>query len=216
MLFSDRLQSVLFALLVSVLVSDLYWAPDQKSSPERVRRSVNHPLERSTEKLRVEIAKFLRAWLVAHDFKQSMRSFSAQAFANEVILHAGCGGYIKDERRQDAQAIQAGIETFLRDFAIGEKGRSLDEQLDVARFIQDNSLTALNNVKRDRYLLVKLSAGDLGQLMDDPHVMGLLRAKLSSEDFYCSVISVKGGVLYFLWIPEADQWRIYHADMICI
>ena len=216
MLFLNRLQVIVFALLVSVLVSDLYWAADQKSSPERVRRSVNQPLERSTEKLRAEIAKFLKAWLVTHDFKQALRSFSAQAFANEVILHADCGGYIKDEHRQDARAVQAGIETFLRDFATGEKGRSLSEQLDIARFIQGNSLAALNNVKQDRYLLVKLSAGTLGQLMDDPHVIELLRAKLSSEHFYCSVISMKGGVLYFLWEPEADQSRIYHADMICI
>jgi len=216
MLILNRLSFIVFALVVSVLVSDLRWASAQKSRPERVGKSVNQPLARSTEKLRAEIARFLRAWLVAHDFKQALRSFSAQASANKVMLHADCGGYIKDEQRQDAQAVQAGIEKFLRDFAAGEKGRGLDEQLDIARFTQGDSLTALNNVKQDRYLLVKLSAGDLGQLIDDSHVIELLRAKLRSEHFYFSVISVKGGVLYFLWTKEASQWRIYHADMICI
>lgn len=216
MLLLNRLSFIVFALTVNVLVCDLGCTSTQKSRPERVRNSVNQSLEHSTEKLRAEITRFLNAWLVAHDFKQALHSFSAQASANEAMLHADCGGYIKDEQRQKTQAVQAGIEKFLRDFATSEKGRSLDEQLDIARFTQGDSLTSVNNVKQDRFLLVKLGADDLGQLIDDSRVIGLLRAKLKSEHFYFSMVSVKGGVLYFLWTQEASQWKIYHADMICI
>jgi hypothetical protein len=216
MLFSTRMQTVVFALFVSVLVSDLYWASDRKSRSERVRGSSPQSFEPSTEKLRAEITRFLKALLIAHDIKQALRSFSAQAFMNEAMLHADCGGYIKDEQRQDARAVQAGVEKFLRDFDANLKGRSLDKQLKIDRFIQGDWPTALNNVKQDRYLLVKLSAGALDQLIEDPHTIEILRAKLSSENFYFSVISVDDGAIYFLWTPEADQWRIYHADMICI
>lgn len=204
------------ALAISSPLNITGWGASQKSRPGRGKTSVHNSPPSEIEKLRAQVTGFLGAWLVAHDVKKSLLFFSTQAFSNETMLQADCGGYIKDEQRQDQQAIQSGVERFLRDFAVGAKGRSLREQLNISRLAQPGSLKGLNELKQDKYLLVKLGADDLGQLIDNPRVVDRLRSKLKSENFYFSLIAVKESVFYFLWEQDAGQWRIYHADLICI
>jgi len=176
---------------------------------------MNRPLPADVEKLRAQVKEFVYSWLVDHDLEKALLFFSAQAASNEVMLRASCGGYIKEQERKSQEAIKAGIEKFLRDFSSGAKGRNVDELLDITRLIQANSLQALNDMKQDRYLLVKLSSAGLGDLVEDSQVANQLRAKLKGKPLYFSLMSVEGGMFYFLWVQDAGQWRIYHADLIC-
>lgn len=205
------------SLIISVAVPSSCRMASQKGPPEKAETSVKNAQSKDVQELQTQIKEFLNSWLVDHELKNAQGFFSAQATSNEVLLHADCGGYIKDEERKSRHAVQAGLEKFLRDFATGEKYRDLNQQLDASRFIQASLVKgAVNDVKRDKYLLVKLSSNDLGKLVDNSGVIDSLRSKLKNDHFYFSLISVKGGMFYFLWVKESAHWRIYHADMICI
>lgn len=216
MLLLNRLLCFSFTLVIGVAGSNSCRAAAQKGHPGKAKKPVNKSLPSDTEQLQPRVKEFLDVWLVGHDFKKSLLFFSAQATSNEVMLQADCGGYIKEGQRKSQSAVQAGIEKFLRNFASGAKGRKMSEQLDTSRFTQANPLKGLlNDVKRDKYLLVKLSTDDLGELVHDSSVVDALRSKLKSDYFYFSLISMKGGVFYLLWIKESGHWRIYHVDLIC-
>ena len=172
--------------------------------------------QQKAKKLQIEIEAFLSSWLVGHDIEKSLRFFSVHSALNKMMLNADCAGYIKAEDRKSKAAIQAGTEKFLRDFASGNIGRSLAEQLNIARIIPPNPSDALNNVQKDRYLLVKLSSRASKKLIQEKKVIDKLRGTSNGKHSYISFIQIGDGVLYFVWVQDAGRWQIYHADIVCI
>lgn len=141
MLLLNRLLCISLALVIGITVANPGWAATQKNRPGKAKEPVNKSLPSDSEQLQARIKGLLNAWLVDHDLRKSLLFFSVQAASNEVMLHADCGGYIKEEQRKSQAAVQTGIEKFLRNFASGAKGRSLSEQLDASRFTQASPLT---------------------------------------------------------------------------
>lgn len=211
MSFHCRLCFVTF-LLVASLANNSFCATEKDPQRNKLRQSI---LKQKKE-LQGEITSFLTEWLVKQDIPQALHSFADSAYTNEIILQADCAGYIKGSERDNKDAVKSGVEKFLSDFTEGAAGRGLSDHLDTSRFTQSSLPKAINNVRQDRYLLIRLNANELGQLIDNPQAVKTFRSRFVGGPFYASLISVKGGILYFLWQQDGGRWKICHADMVCI
>lgn len=203
-------KSLHFLFSVLLLIHSLFLLPSVAGHPSTQKE------KQELKKLQAAIEMFLNSWLVEHDVEKARQHFSVASTLNEMMLSADCAGYINDEDRKSKAAVQAGIEKFLRDFTTGNPGRSLSEQLGTSRISPPSQSNVLNDVQKDRYLLVKFISRKLQKIIQERKVIDQLRKETKGKSFYISFIQIGNGVLYFVWLQSAGQWQVYHADMVCI
>lgn len=137
MIHCYKLLVVTFFLVASMSSNSICGVASQKiSHGVTSKKKLRQPALPPTKKLQQEIAKFLSGWLVSHDFSQSLNYFSDSAYTSNVMLQADCAGYIEGSQRNSKEAIKAGVEKFLADFAEGETGRSLNDLLAISHLVQ--------------------------------------------------------------------------------
>lgn len=168
------------------------------------------------QRVRDYVRSFLTVWLVERDVERAKAWFGAAAFSNEAILQASCAGYIRPEDRGSENARRAGVQKFLRDFLPQEPVTALSEVLGrdaIAPLVDQLGTRVANDPKLDLFVLARLGAAELpvGEARD----LDYLRKNLPSIS-YVSFVQVGQGMIYFVWIPQGSEWRIYHASIVCM
>lgn len=168
------------------------------------------------QRVRNDVQSFLTAWLVDRNLEKAKSWFGEAAFTNEAILQAPCASYIKSDDRGSETARIAGVQKFLQDFLPQERAASLGEVLsrDASSALVDQLGTRpVNDPKVDLFVLAKLTTEQLP--IDKSCVADYLRKTLPSS-FYVTFVPVDRGMVYFLWVPQGSDWRIYHASLVCM
>ena len=168
------------------------------------------------QRVRDSVRYFLTVWLVERDLEKAKASFGAAAFRNEAILQASCAGYIRPEDRGSENARRAGVQKFLQKFLPQKPVTALSEVLDgnaIAPLVDQLGTRVANDPKLDLFVLARLRAEELpvGEARD----VDYLRKSVPSSS-YVSFIPVGQGMIYFVWIPQGSEWRIYHASLVCM
>ncbi len=166
--------------------------------------------------VRNDVQSFLTAWLVNRNLEQAKRSFAAAAFSNEAMLQAPCADYIKPGDRGSATARRAGVEEFLKDFLPPRQVSSLGEVLSrdaLSALVDQLGTRIVNDPKVDLFAVARLTTAQLpvGEARDAEY----LRRNLPPR-FYASFVPIGQGMIYFLWVPQGNDWRIYHASLVCM
>jgi len=173
------------------------------------------------EILRSQIKQFLSTWLVDRDFAKAIDSFSARAFSNKAIFDESCSG-IQDEARNSAEAMKNEIGKFLN---LDEEDFPVSDDLNVA--LSANSLLpfkrlkskSVSNMEQDRFLLLRIKASDVADFASESHAHKFLKEYFkSTQPLYLSIISIgdAGGIVYFIWEKDGENWKISHASLVCM
>lgn len=174
------------------------------------------PPRSEQQRVRDDVQSFLTTWLVDRNIEKAKLSFGAAAIGNEAILQASCAGYIRPEERGSEMARRTGVQKFLQDFLPQKPVTALGEVLtrDATSVLLDQLGTKITNDPRaDLFVLAKLSKAELPG--DDPRDVDYLRKNLPSS-FYISFVPVGQGMIYFVWVSQGNEWRIYHASLVCM
>lgn len=168
------------------------------------------------QRVRNAVQSFLTVWLVDQNLEKAKSSFGEAAFTNEAILQAPCAGYIKPDDRGSETARRAGVQRFLQDFLPKKRAATLGEVLSrdaISALVEQLGTKLVNDPKADLFVLARLTTEQLpiGESRDADY----LRRTLSSS-FYVSFVPVGQGMIYFLWVPQGSDWRIYHASLVCM
>ncbi len=166
--------------------------------------------------VRDSVQVFLSSWLIDRDADKAIRSFGEGALKNESMLQESCASYIKPEERGSEVARRAGIKKFLRDFLPGKAPRSLGDVLDrasLAPMTEQLGNKLVNDPNTDLFALAELTAGEVPT--SNSEEAAYLKKHLPPK-FYASFVPVGQGMVYFLWVPEGGQWRIFHASLVCM
>lgn len=185
--------------------------PPKARAPQAARVNMTEQ-----QRVRDGVQSFLTVWLVDRNLEKATAAFGAAAFSNEAILQAPCADSIKPEDRGSESARRAGVQKFLQDFMPQKRVATLREVLsrDAMSALMDQLGTRLvNDPKTDLFALAKLTTEQLpvGESRDTEY----LRKNLPSS-FYVSFVPVGQGMIYFLWVPQGSDWRIYHASLVCM
>jgi len=168
------------------------------------------------QRVRDDVQSFLTVWLVDRDIEKAKASFGASAFGNEAILQAPCAGYIKPEDRGSETARRAGIQKFLQDFLPKKPATTLGEVLSseaISVLVDQLGCKLANDPKADLFVLARLTVEQVPA--SESRDADYLRKNLPSS-FYVSFIPIGHGMLCFLWIPQGNDWRIYHTSLVCM
>lgn len=174
----------------------------------------------ATEQTLVEsVRTFVRNWLVQRNVESAFAWFNNAALGNEVLLRASCAGYIAEEDTLSPPTREAGIREFLTDFSREFGGQQLVSAAhnDVfSETLAELGDRILNDTTVDSFVVVKFPDSELRDSESyEDHEDEYLRTHLPPVSFI-SFVPVGGGMTYFIWVPEGDSWRIYHANMVCM
>jgi hypothetical protein len=171
----------------------------------------------NNESVRDTTKQFLSAWLVERDPDKAAQFFGEDSFRNEAMLAAPCAGYIKPAERRLEAARRAGVIKFLRDFVPPAAKRGLPEVLSRAAIADDLAKKLagklINDPKADLFAVARLGTKDLP--LEDSKESAYLRLHLPTA-FYVSFVPLEEGLVYFVWLPEGNTWKIYHASLVCM
>jgi hypothetical protein len=202
-----------------------YLAPQHPAAallPERQsaisQRPPSEEVRANSIKVRKELVSFLSIWLLKKDTKSSLRFFADSAFSNQAMLSADCAGYMKEINRLSRKGFEAGLRQFLADFEKGVAGNSLDEIL-VPKGLADVEIndgkSVLNDPMNDGFMLVHIGQSETSGLPGSAQSQAFLKKNFPASGYYAAVVPIHDGFVYFLWIEDKGNWRIYHADLVC-
>jgi hypothetical protein len=167
------------------------------------------------QRIRDSVQSFLTVWLVDRSLDKAKLSFGDAVFNNEALLQASCAGYIKSEDRKSETARRAGVQKFLQDFLPKEPAVSLDKVLNreaIMPLVDQLGFKPANSPEADLFILAKLTKEQLP--VNESWETDYLRKNLPAS-FYASFVPIGQGLIYFLWVPEGNNWVIYHASLVC-
>jgi hypothetical protein len=168
------------------------------------------------QRVRNAVQSFLTVWLVDQDLEKAKSSFGAAGFTNEAMLQASCAGYIKPDDRGSETARRAGVQKFLQDFLPQKRAATLGEVLSrepISALVEQLGTKLVNDPKVDLFVLARLTTEQLpiGESGDADYFRRTL-----PPSFYVSFVPIGQGMIYFVWVPQGSDWRIYHASLVCM
>jgi len=170
--------------------------------------------------LKKQVLHFLTTWLVDRDFVKAIDSFNARAFSNEAIFNESCSG-IRDEARNSAEAMKKELELFLMGIENFPAHNDLNAALNVNNLMPFKRLKSksVSDMEQDRFLLLRVKTADIAKLASENDARKFLKEYFkSTQQRYLSIISVgdDGGIMYFIWEKDGENWKIPHASLACM
>lgn len=185
-------------------------------APPKASQKGEKTIMTEQQSVRESVRSFLTVWLVDRNLDKAKLSFGNAAFNNEALLQASCAGYIKSEDRKSEAARRAGVQKFLQDFLPKNPVTSLDKVLNreaIMPLVNRLALKPANSPESDLFILAKLTKEQLP--VNESWEAEYLRKNLPAN-FYASFVPIGEGLIYFLWVPEGNNWVIYQASLVCI
>ena len=174
---------------------------------------------RDEEMLRSQVLQFLSTWLIDRDFKKAMDSFGDNAFSNAAIFDEECSG-IRNEARNSAEEMKKEIEMFLESIEDFPVFNNLSDALEIEVLLPlDKKLKSkvANALVQDKFLLVRVKASDVVKLSSQKKSRESLKKYLvQTRPLYLSIIPLGGGIMYFVWEKDNQNWEIFHANLVCM
>ena len=172
------------------------------------------------ELLKKQVLHFLATWLVDRDFVKAIDSFSARAFSNEAIFNESCSG-IRDEARNSAEAMKKELEIFLMSIEDFPISADLNAALNINNLMPFKQLKSksVSNMEQDRFLLIHVKTSDIAKLASGNRARKFLKEYFkSTQPRYLSIIPIgdEGGIMYFVWEKDGENWKIPHASLECM
>jgi len=188
-------------------------------APATARESYNPRASAEQHRVRGAVRSFLTVWLVHRDVDKASSSFATAAFRNEAILAAPCSAYIKTGHGGSEAARRAGGQKFLRDFLPAKPATALREILapeTLGAVVEQLGSSAVNDPQADLFALTKLRREQLpvSESADSESADARYLRKYLPASFYVSFVPISDGLVYLVWVPEHNAWRIYHASIV--
>ncbi len=185
--------------------------------PSQTGATLQQPVPFQEDQVRDSVHSFLSVWLLDGSVEKALEFFGESSTRNEAMLRASCSSYIPSEERGTEKARRSGLKRFLLDFVGSDRRTDLAQVLDaeeLSPLIDELGERVVNDAKSDLFAVVEMTREELPE--EESSAESAVLSKHLPEHFYASIVPIDGGILSFLWVPEASGWKIHHAELVCM
>ncbi len=185
--------------------------------PSGTGTMAQQPVPQQEDQVRDSVRSFLTVWLLDGSVEKALEFFGESSTRNPALLGGSCSSFIPSEERGSAKARRSGLKRFLLDFAGSDRRTNLAQVLDAEALpplIDQLGERVVNDAESDLFAVARMTREELPSEENSAENGGL--GEQLPEHFYATFVPIDGGIVYFLWVPEASEWKIHHAELVCM